>query len=159
MDPADRSGIENRQTDCNRRRCAPFFRAEQRDCIAASARLQSRTVVARAKDRHFLHRLPIGQEWSFLVPSLMIKSTLLVVACIFCVLSLHAQSAPKIEKNPPPLDPKDMDTSVKPQDDFFIYANGGWIKSTEIPPEYSRWGSFNQLVEHNNDALHEIAEK
>ena len=52
-----------------------------------------------------------------------------------------------------------MDTSVKPQDDFFMYANGGWIKNTEIPPEYSRWGSFNQLIEHNNDALHEIAEK
>ena len=88
----------------------------------------------------------------------MIKSTLLVVACIFCVMSLHAQSAPKIEKKPP-LDPKDMDTSVKPQDDFFMYSNGGWIKNTEIPPEYSRWGSFNQLVEHNNDALHEIVEK
>jgi len=72
---------------------------------------------------------------------------------------LHAQPAPKNEKNPPPLDPKDMDTSVKPQDDFFLYANGGWIKNTEIPPEYSRWGSFNQLIEHNNDALHEIAEK
>src|SRR5205823_1464720 len=80
-------------------------------------------------------------------------------ACLFCTVGLHAQSAPKIEENPPPLDPKDMDTSVKPQDDFFMYANGGWIKNTEIPPEYSRWGSFNQLVEHNNDALHEIAEK
>src|SRR5881392_2416114 len=89
----------------------------------------------------------------------MIKSTLLIVACLFCAVGLHAQSAPKIEENPPPLDPKDMDTSVKPQDDFFRYANGGWIKNTEIPPEYSRWGSFNQLVEHNNDALHEIAEK
>jgi len=52
-----------------------------------------------------------------------------------------------------------MDTSVKPQDDFFMYANGGWIKRTRIPPEYSRWGSFNQLTEHNNDALHAIAEK
>ncbi len=89
----------------------------------------------------------------------MIKSTLLIVACLFCAVGLHAESAPKTEKNPPPLDPKDMDTSVKPQDDFFMYANGGWIKNTEIPPEYSRWGSFNQLIEHNNDALHEIAEK
>ncbi|PYI50757.1 MAG: M13 family peptidase, partial [Verrucomicrobia bacterium] len=88
----------------------------------------------------------------------MIKSTLLIVACLFCTAGLHAQSAPQIEENPP-LDPKDMDTSIKPQDDFFMYANGGWIKNTEIPPEYSRWGSFNQLVEHNNDALHEIAEK
>jgi len=52
-----------------------------------------------------------------------------------------------------------MDPSVKPSNDFFLYANGGWIKRTEIPPEYSRWGSFNQLIEHNNDALHAIAEK
>ena len=89
----------------------------------------------------------------------MLKSTSLVVASFFCALSLHAQPAPQTEKNPPPLDPKNMDTSAKPQNDFFMYANGGWIKNTEIPPEYSRWGSFNQLIEHNNDALHEIAEK
>jgi putative endopeptidase len=65
----------------------------------------------------------------------------------------------QVEKNPPPLDPENRDLSVKPQDDFFMYANGGWIKRTQIPPEYSRWGSFNELVEHNNDALHDIAEK
>src|SRR6476659_10583362 len=62
-------------------------------------------------------------------------------------------------KNAPPFDIANMDTSVKPSDDFFMYANGGWIKRTQIPPEYSRWGSFNELVEKNNDALHEIAEK
>ena len=62
-------------------------------------------------------------------------------------------------KNAPPFDPTNMDTSVKPSDDFFLYADGGWIKRTEIPPEYSRWGSFNQLIEKNNDALHQIAEK
>jgi putative endopeptidase len=71
----------------------------------------------------------------------------------------EGESAKPVDKNPPPLDPSNMDTSVKPQDDFFSYANGGWIKRTEIPPEESRWGSFNQLIERNNDALHEIAEK
>ena len=40
-----------------------------------------------------------------------------------------------------------------------MYANGGWIKRTPIPPEYSRWGSFNQLIEKNNDALHDVAER
>src|SRR5437867_6723889 len=84
---------------------------------------------------------------------------LIIVAFFFCLLSLGAQSAPQIEKNPPPLDPQNMDTSVKPQDDFFMYADGGWIKRTEIPPEYSRWGGFNELIERNNDALHTIAEK
>jgi putative endopeptidase len=68
-------------------------------------------------------------------------------------------SAKATNENAKPIDPSNMDTSVKPVDDFFLYANGGWIKRTEIPPEYSRWGSFNQLIEHNNDALHAIAEK
>ena len=84
---------------------------------------------------------------------------LIIVAFFFCMLTLGAQSPPQIEKNPPPLDPQNMDTSVKPQDDFFMYADGGWIKRTEIPPEYSRWGGFNELIERNNDALHAIAEK
>jgi putative endopeptidase len=66
---------------------------------------------------------------------------------------------PAIETNAKPIDSSNFDTSVKPADDFFLYANGGWLKRTEIPPEYSRWGSFNQLIEHNNDALHAIAEK
>jgi len=66
---------------------------------------------------------------------------------------------PKIDQNPQPIVLGDMDTSVKPSEDFFLYANGGWIKRTEIPPEYSRWGSFNELIEKNNDALHAIAEK
>ena len=66
---------------------------------------------------------------------------------------------PKVDKNPTAFDTKNMDKSVKPGDDFFSYANGGWIKRTPIPPEYARWGSFNELIEKNNDALHEIAEK
>src|SRR5438093_4614871 len=72
---------------------------------------------------------------------------------------IHETASPAVEKNPPPLDPSNRDLSVKPQDDFFMYANGGWIKRTQIPPEYSRWGSFNELIENNNDALHDIAEK
>src|SRR4030081_4046568 len=71
----------------------------------------------------------------------------------------EANAKPSDNSNAKPINPNDMDPSVKPADDFFLYANGGWIKRTEIPPEYSRWGSFNQLIEHNNDALHVIAEK
>jgi putative endopeptidase len=74
--------------------------------------------------------------------------------------STDSASAPTEDlQNTKPVDAANNDTSVKPADDFFLYANGGWIKRTEIPPEYSRWGSFNQLIEQNNDALHTIAEK
>ncbi len=86
------------------------------------------------------------------------KSFVAVTISLTTALASLAQPQPQIRQSPP-LDPKNMDTSVKPQDDFFLYANGGWIKRTEIPPEYTRWGSFNELIEHNNDALHDIAEK
>jgi len=38
-----------------------------------------------------------------------------------------------------------MDTSVRPQDDFYNYVNGVWMKETKIPADRSRWGSFDEL--------------
>ncbi|HEX4641022.1 MAG TPA: M13-type metalloendopeptidase [Chthoniobacterales bacterium] len=73
--------------------------------------------------------------------------------------STDTSAKPQVDKNPPPLDPKNMDTSVKPGDDFYLFANGGWIKNNPVPPEFSRWASFTELSERNNDALKEIAEK
>ena len=40
-----------------------------------------------------------------------------------------------------------LDTTVVPGDDFFAYANGAWIKSTEIPPDRSSWGTGGILAE------------
>jgi predicted metalloendopeptidase len=96
------------------------------------------------------------------------KSFVFILVALFSAFSLRAQTEPSkqpaerpapIEQNPPPLDAKNMDTSVKPQDDFYLYANGGWLKRNPVPPEYARWGSFDELTEKNNDALHKIAEK
>ncbi|HUX81178.1 MAG TPA: hypothetical protein VMV38_02570, partial [Candidatus Paceibacterota bacterium] len=39
-------------------------------------------------------------------------------------------------------DLKDIDTTIRPQDDFFHYAGGGWIKNNPVPKEESRWGTF-----------------
>ena len=38
-----------------------------------------------------------------------------------------------------------MDPSVKPGDDFYDYANGGWAKATPIPADKSNYGAFNVL--------------
>jgi putative endopeptidase len=43
-----------------------------------------------------------------------------------------------------------MDPSVKPGDNFYVYANGGWLKRTVIPPDRSRIGVFNILDDLSN---------
>ncbi len=42
---------------------------------------------------------------------------------------------------------KNFNTAVRAQDDFYAYANGGWMASTEIPADKSRWGTFDELRE------------
>src|SRR3989344_5878983 len=54
---------------------------------------------------------------------------------------------------------KDMDQSVRPQDDFFHYANGSWLKRTKIPPDEARWGTFNILRKRTEVQLKEIIEE
>lgn len=54
---------------------------------------------------------------------------------------------------------KNIDTQVDPCEDFFMYANGGWLKNNPIPPSESRWGSFNELDNKNNMLIRTILEE
>ena len=52
-----------------------------------------------------------------------------------------------------------MDNTIRPQDDFFSYVNGNWMKTTEIPSDKTRWGSFDKLREETDVASLEILHK
>ncbi len=56
------------------------------------------------------------------------------------------------------IDPVNMDLSVKPGDNFYLYANGAWIKNTPIPAKETRWGSFNMLIEESAQSLKVLLE-
>lgn len=51
-----------------------------------------------------------------------------------------------------------MDSTVNPADDFFDYANGGWIKNNPIPGDQSSWGIGALVIQENQNRLKEIAE-
>jgi putative endopeptidase len=73
-------------------------------------------------------------------PSLVAAIALAVSLPFESLVAQHKDSAPS-------LDVAGMDRSVKPGDNFFDYANGGWLKRTDIPPDHSSYGAGAILTE------------
>ena len=55
-----------------------------------------------------------------------------------------------------PIDLANFDTSMSPAEDFYRYSNGGWLDANPVPPEYSRWGAFNEVNDRNEEILHRL---
>lgn len=64
-----------------------------------------------------------------------------------------------MKKNGWGFDMRDMDTSVRPQDDFYHHVNGGWLRKNPVPPHESRWGSFLMLRYDTEKKLRAIVSK
>ena len=55
-----------------------------------------------------------------------------------------------------PIDSSAHDHTVRPQNNFFLYVNGGWLKNAVIPASQSSWGSFSTLQDSSVARLHRI---
>src|SRR5271154_1751513 len=51
-----------------------------------------------------------------------------------------------------------LDPAVLPGNDFFQYANGGWLKTAEIPPDYPQWGPEVELYKETTRRTAELLE-
>jgi len=56
-------------------------------------------------------------------------------------------------------DPSRMNSTAAACTDFYEFANGNWLKTTEIPAAFASWGSFNILAENNRKMLLTILEE
>ena len=56
----------------------------------------------------------------------------------------------------PAIELSNMDTCINPADDFFRYANNNWLKNNPIPEEYSTYGAFTEIDEHNEILIQDI---
>jgi putative endopeptidase len=89
----------------------------------------------------------------------LIRRLAVLVAGTAVGMSAACGSAPP---PPPPgsgLSLVDFDRAVRPGDDLFNFANGSWLRNTQIPPDMSEYGSFSMLSERSQDEQHTIIEE
>jgi putative endopeptidase len=83
----------------------------------------------------------------------MVRASRHWLAVVWCTAGV-AVAAPAAHG----IDKSGMDTQVAPGNDFFGYANGSWLKATDIPADQSSWGVFNTLHEQTLGQTRELIE-
>src|SRR5271168_4392289 len=83
---------------------------------------------------------------------------LLAVSAIAVTACKQKISTPDVPTRTVFFDKSGMDTTVKPGDNFALYASGNWFKKTKIPASETGWGSFYTLSDDNIKQVHSILE-
>jgi len=80
------------------------------------------------------------------------KKHTIIIACLLILNGLAYSQPVK------PIDLNELDSSIKPGDNFFDYVNGKWMARTPIPPSKIFWGSFATLNEKVSQDIKKLLE-
>ena len=81
-----------------------------------------------------------------------IRNAIIILFLFVGICQVNAQKTQGINVS-------NMDLSVKPNEDFYKFVNGGWLKKTEIPADKTRWGTYDELRQKTDiDALNILKE-
>lgn len=90
----------------------------------------------------------------------MKKNTILVSALLLAGLAgLTGCGNEKKSAAVPAINLDNMDLTVLPGEDFYMYCNGGWRKNNPLPAQESRWGVFDKLGDTSLEQVHAIVEE
>ncbi len=78
-----------------------------------------------------------------------------LMALVACEQKAATETAPPLNAG---IDIADLDSSIRPGDDFFAYVNGKWAAETEMPADKSRYGSFDILHDESQEHVKAIIE-
>lgn len=84
------------------------------------------------------------------------KKILIGVLAFSMLFGCNTVKKPADAKKYPAFDVQNMDTTIKPGDDFFTFTNGAWLKSNAIPADKNSKDVFDELVERNRENIKEI---
>jgi len=81
----------------------------------------------------------------------MISKITVTTAAVFLLSAFAGPEIPESAKLG--IDLKSMDKTINPREDFYMYANGTWVKNNPVPADEARWGSFDELQQKNQDKI------
>ena len=83
------------------------------------------------------------------------KKTIIAMMVAATVIAGGCNPQEQQEGNPA-IDLKNMDLSINPAEDFFRYCNNNWLKNNPIPEEYTVFGAFTEIDQHNELLIQDI---
>src|SRR5689334_19550788 len=90
-----------------------------------------------------------------------LTSVVLVILLAACSTekSAPANAVPKTVFGSFGIDTAQMDTSLKPGDDFYGYVNGKWVSTFKIPPDKATYGVFDALIDKSDNDVHALLDE